>query len=137
MVDGIPQLSARLRKLVDDLKLVAVPAMESGADRVVATARLLCPKGETHRLAASIKRSGLKRSKKKNNPMIEVSAGADDSALIVGKKDKYNLARIKEYGARRSHQQAEPFMRPAMRRHRPGIRRAMRVAIKKRLMLES
>lgn len=136
MVDGIPQLSRNLKKLVDDLKKVGYPAMETGADKVVTTAKLLCPKGETGRLAASIKRSGRMLSSKQHNPMIEVSAGADDPSLIVGTTDKYNLARIKEYGARRSGQEAEPFLRPAMRRHRPGIRRAIRAAIKKRLMIE-
>lgn len=135
MVDGLQKLSRNLDKLVFDLKATAYSAMETGADKVVTTAKLLAPRGETGKLAESIKRSGRLVTKKKGNPMIEVSAG-DDPALIVGAHEKYNLARIKEYGALRSNQQAEPFLRPAMRRHKPGIRRAMRAAIKKRLMLE-
>lgn len=102
--------------------------MLAGADKVVATARLLVPRDSGH-LASTIRRSGIQQTKHANL-MVEVMAG--DATTVVGARKNFQLARLIEFGTQ--SRSAEPYMRPAMRRHRNAIRgnirRAMSRAIK-------
>lgn len=124
MVEGIDKLKHTFEKLGRDLLKAAHPAMLEGGDAIVASARLLVPVDEGD-LRATIRRSGILKTRRKGNDMVEVSAG--DESTIVGKSKQFQLARIIEFGT--ATKQAEPFMRPAQRRHNGPIRQRMRRAI--------
>lgn len=132
MPKGWNKLKVDLDNLTDEVKSAPYEAMLAGADRVVAHARLLCISA---RVAATIHRTGIVPSKKKGNPSVRVEAG--DASTIVGKKEKFQLARIIEYGTygrgEGPPQMAQPFMRIAWRTERDKIRREMRAAIRAKI----
>lgn len=123
-VQGISKLKANFKRLGRELLTAAHPAMLQGADDVVATARLLVPVDEGD-LRATIRRSGIMKTRRRGNDMVQVLAG--DQSTTVGKSKNFQLARIVEFGT--TSFRAEPFMRPAMRRSRGPIVQAMRKAI--------
>lgn len=123
-ITGIDKLKTRFAKLGRDLLKAAHPAMLSGGDDMVATARLLVPVDQGE-LRATIRRSEIVKTRRKRNDMVEVLAG--DESTIVGKTKQFQLARIIEFGTK--DHPAEPFMRPAQRRHNGPIRAKMRRAI--------
>lgn len=124
MVDGIDKLKARFDKLGKKLLVAAHPAMLEGGDNIVATARLLVPVDEGH-LRSTIRRSEILKTRKKQNDMVEVSAG--DETTLVGTTKQFNLARIIEWGTQ--SRTAEPYMRPALRRWKGPIRSKIRKAL--------
>lgn len=124
MVEGIDKLKRNFQKLGRDLMKAAHPAMLEGGDAIVASARLLVPVDEGD-LRATIRRSEIEKTRRAGNDMVEVLAG--DASTVVGKTRQFQLARIIEFGT--SSVPAEPFMRPALRRHRGAIRQRMRRAI--------
>lgn len=123
MVEGIDKLKLRFQLYSKKILSEARPAMLAGADKVVGTAKLLVPRDSGH-LATTIKRSGIQKTKK-GNDMVEISAG--DASTTVGARKQFQLARIVEFGAQ--GRPAQPYLRPAMRRHRNAIRSAMRRAM--------
>lgn len=128
MVQGIDRLKQRLFQSGQTLEVVVQDAMFSGADEVVAMAKLMVPK-DSGKLAASITRSGMMKTPR-GNAKVEISAG--DGSTIVGTRAKFQLAQIIELGA--EGHPAQPFLRPALRLKsraiRTKIRAAMRAAIK-------
>lgn len=123
-VEGIDKLKANFAKLGRSLLRAAHPAMLEGADDIVNTAKLLVPV-ESGQLRNTIRRSGIKKTRRKQNDMVEVLAG--DETTTVGTSKNFQLARIVEFGT--TSFRAEPFMRPALRRHRGPITQRMRNAI--------
>lgn len=117
--------------LIDAIKFAPVEAMQRGAEVVASDARRMCVSSEVR---ATIRVTGLMKSRKKGNPMIQVQAG--DASTIVGTTDKFQLARIIEYGthggakSKGPPQMAKPFMRPAWRHNKAGILKEMRAAIR-------
>lgn len=128
MVDGIPELKARFERIKHKLMAAVEEPMKEGANKIADSARQLVPR-ESGRLRASIRVTDLEKTRNHKNPMIRVIAG---EGYIVGKRAKFNLARIKEFGT--AKQRAEPFLRPSARRHRPTIRAAIRRAIMQALL---
>lgn len=129
MIEGIDKLKARFNRLGKGLLVAAHPAMLEGGDKIAATARLLVPvdQGQLH---STIRRSEIKKTRRKQNDMVEVLAG--DETTLVGTGKQFNLARIIEWGTQ--SQVAEPYMRPATRRWRGPIRSAIRKALIKEIM---
>lgn len=130
MVDGIPELKARFKKIEGKLLKAGEPALLEGGEKIVAAAKALAPK-KSGRLAATIRSTGMERTRNHGNPMVRVLAG---EGYIVGKSAKWNLARIIEYGTKK--QRAEPFLRPSARRLRGPIRAAVRRAIMQAILEE-
>jgi HK97 gp10 family phage protein len=127
-VEGIARLKAQFAKLGRGLLTAAHPAMLDGAAKVVETAKLIVP-SDTGELRSTITHSGIMKTRRAKNDMVEISAG--DARTIVGKAKQFQLARIIEFGTH--HVPAQPFMRPAMRRHQRTITAAMRRAIRDQL----
>lgn len=126
-VEGIPKLRAYFATVEKQLLEAAIPPMLDGAEKIAASARQLVPRDTGH-LASTIRTTGKEKTRNHGNPMTRVLAG-DDSTKVGSPNKIYQLARIKEFGARKSGQAAQPFLRPAARRHRPAIRAAIRRAI--------
>lgn len=129
MPKGWNRLKVDLDNLRDEVKKAPFAAMRAGADRMVAHAKVMCP---SSKVAATIRRTDIVPSSKKGNPSIRVEAG--DSSTIVGQTDRFQLARIIEYGTygrgKGPPQPARPFMRIAWRTEKDKIRREMRAAIR-------
>lgn len=134
MVLGWRKVTVDLDNLKDEIKKAPLQAMKDGADIVVRDAQRLCV---DPRVTPTIRRTDEMKSRKKGNPMIQVRAG--DSTTLVGATEKFQLARLIEYGTKGKRtpppQLAQPFLRPAWRDNRKKIeanmRKAIREAIKK------
>lgn len=122
-IEGIEKLRFRFAKLGKDLMNAAKPAMLEGGDKVVRVARALVPK-DTGKLASTIKRSEVRKTKK-GNFVVLVSAG--DETTRVGSRKQFQLARLVEFGTQ--SRPAEPYMRPAWRQNRRSIASTIRKAI--------
>lgn len=128
MVKGWNKLTVDLKNLKDEIIQAPIPALEAGADQMVARAKALCVSGTVR---ATIKRSTVLRTDR-GNPVVRVTAG--DASTIVGFTDKFQLARLIEYGTYGKRtpppQPAQPYMRIARRELQRKIKINMRAAIR-------
>jgi hypothetical protein len=128
MVKGLPKLKVDLANLKDEILQAPIPALIAGADAMVTRAKALCVNNSVR---STIRHTSVLQTKR-GNPVIRVQAG--DASTLVGRTEKFQLARIIEYGTygkgRAPAQQAHPFMRIAKVELRDKIKANMRKAIR-------